>query len=139
MGGSGLMLSCGVFCALAAVLLFFICYRMGGFGGEPALWIRIPAAEHGWDVQSKSRACRNAGIIYSILAGLLFAGTPVYDALRRTPLGRSLARCCATSRMHARRGLCPGMRIPVRKGSDLSDDTQASDEYDGRRWRHPLQ
>ena len=130
--GSG-FLACATFCALAAVLLFFFSFRMSG---SAALCFAIPAAEHKWDLNAKARACRNAGVIYAILAGLLYAGSPLYGMVRHTRFGRWLARCCSQSRQRARHNLCPGMRLPGRKGSDLSDSCE--DEPDSRVWRPAL-
>jgi hypothetical protein len=131
--GSPMMVVCGGFCAVAAVLLFFFSSRV--LAGN--LNFVLPGLHHkpAWDLPTKARACRNAGIIYCILACFFFAGSPLLSALRHTAVGRWAARCFAHGRYHARRSLCPTVRLRGRKGSDLSDETSDLEELDNRAWR----
>ncbi len=83
--------------------------------------LAIVAAKHGWDLDEKARACKNAALVYLVLAIVFFAGSPLLAAFKKTAVGRRFFRWCWQSGRKARDGFCPG--IPLRRKGRDSDDS----------------
>jgi hypothetical protein len=64
------MVFCVGFCLLTAAVAFLFSWMMGSC---QLTTFRVPAIENQWDLETKARACRNAGMMYLFIALALVA------------------------------------------------------------------